>query len=406
MAHHGVRGNQRSQVGLLAGTAVLAALATACTGGTGSRSAAGPGGGGGGGGHAAPAVRPVSLDSSIADGATGVRPDTALTLTAQGGTMGSVAVADTAGNTVPGTLRPDGTGWAATGLFLPATRYTVTAQTKGSNGTPAMTTRTFATLTPARTLTTRIAPLPGETVGVGMPIVVYLTAPVTDKAAVQRSLSVQMSAPVEGAWHWFGSRELHYRPKAYWPAGEKVTVTANTQGLDAGGNVWGGPGRTTAFSIGDAHVSTVDTRSHQMTVTSNGAPVRTIPVSTGRTKYPTTDGVHVVLDKSQLVTMDSATVGIPRDSPDGYFEKVYWDVRISDSGEYVHAAPWSTGSQGRSNVSHGCVNAPTAQATWFYGFSRRGDIVTVTGSPRPLEQGNGLPDWNMSWDQWVAGSAA
>ena len=45
--------------------------------------------------------------------------------------------------------------------------------------------------------------------------------------------------------------------------------------------------------------------------------------------------------------MNSATNGVPVNSPDGYDELVYSDVHISDSGEYVHAAPWSVDSQGR-----------------------------------------------------------
>jgi lipoprotein-anchoring transpeptidase ErfK/SrfK len=124
-------------------------------------------------------------------------------------------------------------------------------------------------------------------------------------------------------------------------------------------------------------------------------------VSTGRDKYPTKNGIHVVLAKEQKVVMDSATVGIPRNSPDGYYETVYWNTRISDSGEYVHSAPWSVGDQGRRNVSHGCVNASPADAEWFYGFSRRGDIVEVKGSPEPLQQGNGYADWNIPWEAWA-----
>ena len=129
-------------------------------------------------------------------------------------------------------------------------------------------------------------------------------------------------------------------------------------------------------------MSTVDANAHTMTVTDNGAVVKTIPVSTGRDKYPTKSGVHVVSDKAPKVIMDSATVGIPRNSPDGYYETVFWDVRISNSGEFVHAAPWSVGDQGHVNVSHGCVNVSTADAEWFYNYSQVGDVVTVVGTRR------------------------
>jgi hypothetical protein len=107
------------------------------------------------------------------------------------------------------------------------------------------------------------------------------------------------------------------------------------------------------------------------------------------------------------VTMDSATVGIPRNSPDGYYEKVYWDVRISYGGAFVHAAPWSVAEQGISNVSHGCVNISTENAIWFYNFSQRGDIVDVYNSAAAPDVADpGMADWNMTWKQWVAGDAA
>ena len=35
----------------------------------------------------------------------------------------------------------------------------------------------------------------------------------------------------------------------------------------------------------------------------------------------------------------------------------------------------------------------------------RGDIVQVVNTPRKLQSGNGWTDWNMSWEQWLQGSA-
>jgi lipoprotein-anchoring transpeptidase ErfK/SrfK len=131
--------------------------------------------------------------------------------------------------------------------------------------------------------------------------------------------------------------------------------------------------------------------------------VRSVPISAGRTKYPTMGGVHIVLYKSYDVIMDSQTVGIPRNSPDGYYEHVFWDVAISNGGEFVHAAPWSVGAQGNSNVSHGCVNLSPADATWFYGFSTLGDVVEVVGSPRPPSDDAGTLDWRLPWEQWAQG---
>ena len=321
------------------------------------------------------------------------------------GTLTAVSVSDTDGADLPGALDPAAHSWTSTGALSPATHYLVTATAVDSRGLTTERSSSFTTEAPPKVLTVKIAPLEGELVGVGMPIIVYFSAPVVNKAAVEKALTVDMSQPVPGSWHWYGTEEVHYRPMEYWPAGEQVTLHANLQGVDAGNGVWGIENRTLNFTVGDSHVSTVDATTHLMTVAINGVVARKMDVSTGRDKYPTTSGIHLVLEKSPTVIMDSATVGIPKGSPDYYYETVDWDVRISWSGEYVHAAPWSLSAQGRQNVSHGCVNASPADAKWFYGLSLRGDIVTVTGTPRPLQSGNGWTDWNVSWSDWSAGSA-
>ena len=142
-----------------------------------------------------------------------------------------------------------------------------------------------------------------------------------------------------------------------------------------------------------------------MTVTLNGATVGVYPISGGRTEYPTMDGDHIVLDRESVVHMVSSTVGIPVNSANGYDEYVYDDVHISDSGEYVHAAPWSVGDQGRTNVSHGCINVSPANALTFFNFSRVGDVVEVVGGPRPPAVGDhGVMDWSTPWSQWTAGT--
>ena len=321
------------------------------------------------------------------------------------GTLTAVSVSDTEGADLSGALDPAAHSWTSTGALSPATHYLVTATAVDSRGLTTERSSSFTTEAPPKVLTVKIAPLEGELVGVGMPIIVYFSAPVVNKAAVEKALTVDMSQPVPGSWHWYGTEEVHYRPMEYWPAGEQVTLHANLQGVDAGNGVWGIDNRTLNFTVGDSHVSTVDATTHLMTVAINGVVARKMDVSTGRDTYPTTSGIHLVLEKSPTVIMDSATVGIPKGSPDYYYETVDWDVRISWSGEYVHAAPWSLSAQGRQNVSHGCVNASPADAKWFYGLSLRGDIVTVTGTPRPLQSGNGWTDWNVSWSDWLAGSA-
>jgi lipoprotein-anchoring transpeptidase ErfK/SrfK len=274
------------------------------------------------------------------------------------------------------------------------------------SGVATRTSSSFTTLRPAALLAASVMPLDGETVGVGMPIAVFFNQPVSNRAAVERHLKVSASPSVEGGWRWFNDKEVHYRPKVYWPSGAKVTLNVGLNGVDAGNGVWGARDRQIGFTIGQRQISAVNVNSHKMTVTSGGKTVKVFPMSAGRPKYPTTNGIHFTLEKAKTVVMDSATVGIPRDSPDGYFETVHWNVRISNTGEFVHAAPWPVDSQGSANVSHGCVNLSVADATWFYNFSQRGDIVQVVGSPKqPNGWALGVVDWNLPWSQWLSGSA-
>jgi lipoprotein-anchoring transpeptidase ErfK/SrfK len=344
---------------------------------------------------------PSPLVVTPASGATGVPLDTVVQVSVATGRLNQVAVTTPSGAALAGALSPDGKAWTATARLAAATTYKVVASEVHGAVQGAPTTSTFTTLTPAKKVKAGIAPLDGMTVGVGQPVAVYLSAPVKDHTKVLPHLTVTTDPQVQGAWHWVSDSELHWRPQAYWATGTKVTVATDLSGVDLGGGAWGVESRTIHFTIGDAHVSTVDATTHLMTVTSNGQVVKTIKVSTGRDKYPTKSGVHVVLDKAQKTVMDSSTVGIPVNSPDGYKETVLWNVRISNSGEFVHAAPWSVGSQGRANVSHGCVNVSTADATWFFGFSQLGDVVDVHGTPQNLEPTNGFGDWNVPWEQWA-----
>jgi len=264
---------------------------------------------------------------------------------------------------------------------------------------------TFRTLTPSAAVTAAAFPWDGLTVGVGQPIVFTMSQPIATAAARANligRLSVTESSPIPGGWYWFSNTELHFRPQTLWPAGEHVTVAWNLTGWDAGGGGWGAGEGTTRFTVGDAHVSFANLATDEMTVTDNGRTIATYPISGGKPTDPTMGGVHIVLDESSVVRMVSSTNGIPVNSPDGYDELVYDDVHISDSGEYVHAAPWSVGSQGHTNVSHGCINLSPSNAAAFFAFSRYGDVVVVAGSPRPPAIGDhGVMDWNTTWDAFT-----
>jgi lipoprotein-anchoring transpeptidase ErfK/SrfK len=373
-------------------------------GGSGDRPGAVGGGGGSGDGGTTPAA-PVRLTVTPNDRATRVALDARARVVAEVGRLRAVRVTGAGGRKLAGELATDGRSWESTEALAPATRYRVVAEAVDDAGTPTRRQSSFTTLKPRAELRAAIMPLDGETVGVGLPIGIWFSQPVADRAAVERRLQVSSSKPVTGAWHWFADNEVHYRPKAYWPSGSKVTLRARLAGTDAGRGVWGVADRTIGFTIGERRISVVDVRTHRMRVTSGGRTLRVLPVSTGRAQYPTTNGVHFVLEKNPVKVMDSSTVGIPRNGPGGYYQRVAWSVRISNSGEFVHAAPWSTGAQGSANVSHGCVNLSTANAAWFFRQTRRGDVVEVRGSPKRPGNSLGVADWNMSWSEWLAGSA-
>jgi lipoprotein-anchoring transpeptidase ErfK/SrfK len=152
-------------------------------------------------------------------------------------------------------------------------------------------------------------------------------------------------------------------------------------------------------------VSVVDVDAHTLTVWRNGQKARVIPVSTGKDGFLTRNGTKVILEKHTLKIMDARTIGIYPGDPEYYRLEVPYAMRITWSGEFVHAAPWSVGSQGRDNVSHGCVGMSPSNAIWLFNQTTVGDVVQVTGSPRTLEPGNGYTDWNVSWSEWLEGSA-
>ena len=104
--------------------------------------------------------------------------------------------------------------------------------------------------------------------------------------------------------------------------------------------------------------------------------------------------------------MNSETIGIDPNIANGYdLDDVEYAMRITYSGEFLHAAPWSVGSQGYANVSHGCTGMSTANAEWLYNNSLVGDPVEFTGTDRYMTLDNGYGDWNLPFKEYKQGSA-
>lgn len=362
-------------------------------------------GGGSGGGDGGKAEDAVKLAITPATGTKQVAPDKPVTVTADNGRLTSVTLTHGKKNTkAPGKLAADGASWRSSWTLRPSTTYTVTAKGAGDGGEPVTQTSTFTTLTPEKKLESGMSPLDGETVGVGMPVQLLLSKPVTTKAgkvAVEKALEVRMSEPVQGAWYWISDKEVDFRPREYWPTGQKVEVIAHLAGVKAGEGLYGMKDRGVSFTVGERHITTIDAKKHRATVTENGKTVKTMKVSLGKPGHESYSGTMIAQEKAGRIVMDSATTG----NPGEYRIPTKWNVRLTYSGTFVHSAPWSTDAQGNDNVSHGCVNASPDDAKWFYNFTNRGDIVKVTGTSRQLQFGNGPTPWAKSWQGWLEGSA-
>ncbi|MET9931710.1 Ig-like domain-containing protein [Streptomyces sp. NPDC006324] len=316
---------------------------------------------------------------------------------------------DASGRHLAGELTADGRRWRSTATLAAGARYTVRVATEDGDGAPGARTFTFETAPAKRALTATFGPEAG-TYGVGQPITADLSLPVKDRASravVERALKVRSTPAVEGSWYWVDDKKLHFRPKEYWPAGASVTVSGNLDGLKVGDKLYGGESEPLKLTIGDRIEAVADAGTHQMTVKRNGEVINTIPVTTGKPGFDTRNGVKVVLGKEYYVRMRGTTVGIAEGSSESYDLPVYYATRVTWSGEYVHAAPWSVGSQGVANVSHGCVGMSMDNAAWFFKTVRAGDIVqTVNSDGDTMERfGNGFGDWNLTWDKWREGSA-
>jgi lipoprotein-anchoring transpeptidase ErfK/SrfK len=346
------------------------------------------------------------LTASVTDGAVGVTVDSPVAVSAEDGVLGAVTMTDDDGTPVAGQLSPDGLKWVTTDPLDYNERYTLNAQSLGLGG---VTTRsmTFETHSPENLTMPYLLPNDGEVVGVGQPVAVRFDENIPDRLAAEKAITVTTNPPVEGAFYWLSNREVRWRPAAYWTPGTTIDVAVNTYGVDLGDGLFGQENVTTHFTIGDQVIATADDDTKTLTVRRNGEVIKTMPISMGKSSTPTSNGAYIIGDRFSHMVMDSSTYGVPSNSPNGYRTEVDFATQMSYSGIYVHAAPWSVGSQGYSNVSHGCLNVSTSNAKWFYDNTKRGDIVEVANTVGSILPGtDGLGDWNVPWEQWKAGNAS
>jgi lipoprotein-anchoring transpeptidase ErfK/SrfK len=374
---------------------VAAVLLVACSGGPPGRS-----------GASAPPRPQAHVSTLPGEGATNVNPTLPVSVHVTGGALLQVALLNPEGKAVAGTLSADRRSWVSAEPLGYGKTYRWRGSAAGPDHLSVPVTGSFTTLTPLRQLHATLNVGDGDTVGIAAPIILQFDDHVSDKAAVERALQVQTSVPTEGSWAWLpddnGGSRAHYRPKNYWQPGTHVSVTAKLYGVALGEGSYGKEDLSTQFMIGRAQIVEADVNSHRMIVMRDGHEVMNFPASYGLSSDPqrnTTNGIHVVMTKSQKVLMSNPAYGyvnIPE----------YWAVRISNNGEFIHANPETTGVQGSSNVTHGCVNLSTANAREYFNTAMFGDPVEVTGSPTPLTGADGdIYDWTVPWDSWLAMSA-
>jgi lipoprotein-anchoring transpeptidase ErfK/SrfK len=153
--------------------------------------------------------------------------------------------------------------------------------------------------------------------------------------------------------------------------------------------------------VGRKFLIKVNLKSDYATVYKNDKKVRSIPVTGGKAGWTTRSGTKLIMAKEYNKVMTNEQIGAEED----YELTAAYAMRLTNSGEFLHSAPWSAASHGRANVSHGCVGMSVANSRYLIENTLIGDPVVTTGSSKGIEPGNGYSDWNASWNEYKKGSA-
>ena len=380
--------SRRVRLGVIAVTGAAALLAAACSSAPSHQA-------GGTTGHSSPsAPPPAQLAITPADGTRHVNPSKGITVTASQGKISNVTVTTGGGGAVAGVLAPGGLSWQTKWPLHPGTKYSVTATAVNTAGKTVTATSSFRTLFPSATMSA-VTALGDQTYGVGMPIMITFSSPVTRRAAVEKAIEIKSSKPVVGAWMWDGNEALDFRTQVYWPQHTNVSFTAHFNGLEFAPGVFGTANLSQAFHIGNSLIGVTSTRTHRTRIYWKDKLFGVWPDSSGMPGDDTANGTYLTIEKANPVQMTGP----------GYSISVPWSVRFTFSGDYYHDAYWSVGQQGFDNVSHGCVNLSPANAETYYNLAVPGDPITITGSPKGGTWGNGWTQWFLSWPRYLAGSA-
>jgi len=341
-----------------------------------------------------------------ANGATNVVPTSSIGVDVTDGWFQKLTLTNGDGKVVAAVFNKDRTSFnTAEPLGFGAT-YTFTGSVVGRDGKAVPVSATFTTVNPTKQVNGQFQLADGQTVGVAAPIILQFDSSVSDKASVERNVKVVTDPPVEGSWAWLpdereGAR-MHWRTREYYPPGTKVSVTAKLYGVPFGDDAYGAQDSTLEITIGRRQVVKADATSHRIQVITDGGVLFDFPCSYGEADKPrnvTRSGTHVVTEKYADFWMSNPAAGY-----DHVHER--WAVRISNNGEFIHANPASSGAQGNTNVTNGCINLSTDNAQQYFQTAIYGDPVEVTGTSIQLSYADGdIWDWAVDWATWVSMSA-
>lgn len=366
----------------------------ACSGGSGKQ----------GGGSSPPAKATVTLTPDNA--ATKVIPTVPVSVRVSNGWIQRVALVNADGRAVAGVLNRDRTEFATSEPLGYGAVYTWSGSVVGRDGQSVAIAGSFTTVEPSKQVNGQFQLSDGQTVGIAAPVILQFDAPISDKATVEKALKVTTDPPTEGSWAWLpdevGGSRVHWRSKDYYAPGTKVHVDAKLYGVAFGDDAYGATDSTLDFDIGRRQVVKADSTSHRIQVVTDDGVTMDFPCSYGEGDMPrnvTRSGIHVVTEKYADFYMSNPAAG---------YSNVHerWAVRISNNGEFIHANPASSGAQGNTNVTNGCINLSTSDAEQYFNTAIYGDPVEVTGTSIQLSYADGdIWDWAVDWDEWKSMSA-
>lgn len=289
----------------------------------------------------------------------------------------------------------------AIGVMATGGDRTPVAASEPSTTAPLSSLRAPAGAVPVRTT---VALPPGSTVGVGLPVVVALSRPITDGRALQAATRVTADGrPLAAAWYFERSgaaatMSAHLRPRTYWPAHAHIRIEVAAAGLTAGRGLAFADDVRVAFTTAAARVAIVDGETHQLTLAEDGRRIGTFPISLGADRTPTTRGIKVIMSKADHVCLDRP----------GYYHvcDVRFTQRLTAGGEYLVSSPWSSWAIGKTNVSSGSTDLNPADAARLYRLLEVGDVLDYRNCHGPMmTAAQGYGDWNVPWSTWSTGGA-